>query len=175
MKEFLGLKDGDVTRALVCFTDIAGFSRTARSLSLEQIAGLLKKVSSVISAHVDKTSGKVVKYIGDASLLVFPEEDIDKTMCELLSMKREIKKYFESDYPALSITFSAHLGEIVIVRLEPFASLDILGHTVNLASLLGNYARSGGFVISQEVSDRLADTTQGEFRKLDTPAVYVAG
>lgn len=174
MQDFSGLKDGDITTALVCFTDIAGFTRTAKSLSLEQIAALLKRVCSIIAKHVRETSGRVVKYIGDASLLVFAEEDVDGVIRELLSMKREIEDYFESSYPDLSITFSAHIGEIILVRLEPLAGLDIGGDTVNRASLLGNQARGGGFVISREVYERLADATRRRFHRADAQAFYTA-
>ena len=159
---------------MVCFTDIAGFTRTAKTLSLGQIAALLKRVSSIISEHVRHTPGQVVKYIGDASLLVFPEEDVDSTTRELLSMKREIEGYFKAHYPDLSITFSAHLGEIIVVRLEPLADLDILGETVNRASLLGNRARGGGFVISRDVHERLSEATRRLFRAAEVEVVYVA-
>jgi class 3 adenylate cyclase len=174
MKDFLGFQDGDTTTALVCFTDIAGFTRTARSLSLQQSTVLLKRVSSIISEHVGATTGKVVKYIGDASLLVFPEEGIDASMLELLSMKGEIDRYFESDYPDLSIVFSAHIGQIMIVRLVPIDDLDILGDTVNRASLLGNLSRGGGFVISEDVYQRLTETTRRRFHRVDTPVAYTA-
>ncbi len=175
MREYLGLKDGDITDALVCFTDIAGFLRTTRSLSLQEIAQLLQQVSSIIAKHVANTTGRIVKYIGDASLLVFPEEDVDGAIGELLAMKREIEAAFAATYPDLSITFSAHVGQIIIVRLEPLASLDILGDTVNTASLLNNNARNGEFVVSQLVYDRLGEQTRREFRKAVPPTVYVAG
>jgi class 3 adenylate cyclase len=174
MQDFFGWKEGEITRALVCFTDIAGFARTAKSLSLVQIAALLKRVSSIISEHVSQRPGQVVKYLGDASLLVFPEEDVDGTIWELLSMKREIEGYFEARYPDLSITFSAHVGKVIVVRLEPITDLDILGETVNRASLLGNRARGGGFVISRDVHERLSDTTRRQFRAAEVEVAYVA-
>ncbi|UCF96613.1 MAG: adenylate/guanylate cyclase domain-containing protein [Spirochaetaceae bacterium] len=175
MKDFMGLKDGDTASALVCVTDIADFTRTASSLSLEGIAGLLKQVSSIIARRITNTGGRVVKYIGDASLLVFPQEDVDGSIRELLSMKQEIEEYFASTYPALAITFSAHLGQIIIVRIEPFENLDILGHTVNTAWRLGARAQRGGFVISQPVYDALEETTRVRFHRITPQAVYVAG
>jgi len=174
MKEYLGLEDGDITTALVCFTDIAGFVRTVRSLSLEQIAALLRRVSSIISQHVGDAPGEVVKYIGDASLLVFPPENLDGTIRRLLSMKREIEIFFESNYPDLSITFSSHFGEIILVRLEPLAELDILGDTVSRAFLIGSQVQGGNFVISKEVFERLSAATRGQFRDVDVGMVYTA-
>jgi class 3 adenylate cyclase len=174
MQEYLGLKDGDITNALVCFTDIARFTLAAKSLSVQQIARLLKQVSSIIAGHVAKTRGRVVKYIGDASLMVFPEEDVDTAIGELLAMKREVEEALTAVHPDLAITFSAHLGEIIIVQLEPFSSLDIMGDSVNLASRLNNQARGGGFAISQQVYERLSDKTRLVFKKNVPPAVYLA-
>jgi class 3 adenylate cyclase len=116
----------------------------------------------------------VVKYIGDASLLVFPEEEVDGAVRELLAMKGAIERYFALRYPDLSITFSAHLGEIIIVRLEPFSGLDILGDTVNSASRLGRQARGGGFAISREVYARLSEATRRRFRSAEDEGVYLA-
>lgn len=174
MKNFFSLKDGDTLTALVCFTDIAGFARTAKSIPSEEMVQLLKSVCSIIARCIGKTNGQVVKYIGDASLLVFPERDIDENVRELLRLKHEIEDYFRSNYPSLSITFSAHLGEITIAQLEPFDTLDILGDTVSTASLLGKIPHRGGFVISHQVFERLDEKTQGEFRQHAPPAVYVA-
>ena len=175
MKELLGCKDGDILGALVCFADVAGFARTARSLSLPQIAALCKRISSIVVGHVGNTRGQVVKYIGDASLLVFPEEDADTGVRELLAMKRELDAFLRSEHPALSAAFSVHLGQIIIVDLEPVAALDILGNTVNIASYLGTCARGAGFIISQEVYERLSEETRAGFQKQPPTAVYVAG
>ena len=109
MQDFSGLKDGETTIALVCFTDIARFTHTAKSLSLQQTAALLKRISAIISKYVGRTTGRVVKYIGDASLLVFPQEYVNAVIRELLAMRREIEEYFGSHYPDLSITFSTHI------------------------------------------------------------------
>jgi class 3 adenylate cyclase len=174
MRDLSGFKDGDTSAALVCFTDIAGFARTAETLSLRQISALLKRVSSIISKHVGAAAGRVVKYIGDASLLVFPEQDVQGSVLELLSMKREIEEYFGSSYPNLAITFSAHFGQIIHVSLEPFTELDILGDTVNRAWLLGNRAERGGLVISREVYERLGEPARSRFRLSDSPDTYAA-
>jgi class 3 adenylate cyclase len=174
MKEFLGCRDGDILSALVCFADVAGFARTARSLSLPQIAALCKRISSIVVGHVGNTRGQVVKYIGDASLLVFPEEDADAGVRELLAMKRELDAFLRAEHPALSVSLSAHLGQIIIVELEPIAGLDVLGNTVNIASYLGTRARGAGFVISQEVYERLSEGTRAGFQKQPPAAMYVA-
>jgi class 3 adenylate cyclase len=175
MKELLGCEDGEKTTALVCFTDIAGFARRAETLSLESIAGLLKRVGSIISRCMRSTAGQVVKYIGDSSLLVFPEDDTERSVRELLTMKREIEEYFSSDHPQLAITFSAHVGEIIAVRLEPIEAMDVLGNTVSTASILGRRARAGDFVISHAVYEKLGEDTRAEFLRHEPLPVYVAG
>lgn len=170
----LGLQDGEIGTAMVCFTDIAGFARAAESLPLEGIAGLLKHVCAIIARRVVGTTGAVVKYIGDASLLVFPEGDVDRSVRELLGAKQEIEEYFVESHPDLRITFSAHVGEIVVVRLDPIQALDVLGDSVNLASVLGRRAQGGSFVISRQVHQRLGSETRAEFVERAVPPVYVA-
>jgi class 3 adenylate cyclase len=121
------------------------------------------------------TTGRVVKYIGDASLLVFPEGSVEEAIRELVSMKREIESYFKAEHPGLAITFSAHVGEVIIVRLEPVEGLDILGDTVNRASRLGSRGRRGSFVISRDVYERLDGETRKRFQKAEPEVVYTAG
>jgi class 3 adenylate cyclase len=104
----------------------------------------------------------------------FPEEEVEIAIRELLSLKREIEDFFESNYPDLSIAFSTDIGELIIVCLEPFTDPDILGETVNRASRLGNNARGGGFVISREVYERLGEATRRRFRRIGTHEAYTA-
>jgi class 3 adenylate cyclase len=118
--------------------------------------------------------GRVVKYIGDASLLVFPEQEVRTAVGELLAMKREIEDYFASDYPALALTLSADLGKIIVVELEPIAAADVLGHTVNTACRLGVGIERGGFAVSQAVYERLGDELRNRFQVRSFPKVYVA-
>jgi hypothetical protein len=89
-------------------------------------------------------------------------------------MKGEIETEFKTRYPELSITFSADIGQIILVRLEPLSGLDILGETVNRTFLLGRRAMDGDFVISSEVYRRLAGSTQRRFRPVEIETIYAA-
>ena len=67
--------DAPVERdCLVGFADIAGFVRLARELSSMEVFHLLSDWYMLVGDVTGDAGGRVVKFIGDAALLVFPEE-----------------------------------------------------------------------------------------------------
>ena len=61
-------------RLVACVADIAGFMRAAKGRSNLDTFRMLDEFYHLAEEVVAEAGGKVVKYIGDAALIVFPED-----------------------------------------------------------------------------------------------------
>lgn len=80
--------------SLIAFADIQGFLRIDKSIS-DPVAlfDLLNEIARAAVNCVAKTSGEVVKFIGDAILLIFPGDDVDVGVGCLLELKAQIDHF----------------------------------------------------------------------------------
>ncbi len=174
MKDFQNVADGEKIPALICFTDITGFARTARTSGTDAVVRMLRDLTGMIADHLDPTPGWIVKYIGDASLIVFPDEWVDQGVNALLKLKKTCDAYFTDRSMPNRITFAMHFGEITVVKLPPMQNMDILGDAVNTTARLEGGTSKGRFVISPQVFRKLKPETRKIFHKFTPPVVYHA-
>lgn len=162
---------------LIAFADIQDFLRIDRSIS-DPVAlfDLLNGVAHVAVNCVAKTSGKLVKFIGDAILLVFPGDDVDVGVGCLLELKAQIESLLSQRGFTNRLRITAHFGEAAVGLLgeEPNKRLDILGHAVNVASILGRGEHGGRLIISPQAFRRLSSSGRRVFHKYTPPIVYLA-
>jgi class 3 adenylate cyclase len=174
MHPFDDFQSGDVTEALVCFADIAGFARFSRGRDAREVAMFLVAVAEESAKVVAGTSGRIVKYIGDASLIAFPAEDADVGVRTLLRLKQGVDAVLESRGHHGRLACSAHVGPVSLVRLPPVDQPDVLGETVNIAAMAGAGHGSGRFAVTPQVFRKLAPATRKAFHKFTPPIVYLA-
>ncbi|MCA8925064.1 MAG: helix-turn-helix domain-containing protein [Planctomycetes bacterium] len=133
----LGRKErlGDTFPAAVFVSELAGFARDAVDTSPRDVAlrtnGVLHPVTEALLAF----DGVPVKYTGDGLLGFFSGPTHAKRALDAALRARKV-----CDSPALTI--AVHQGEIFLGKLghPDYASLDILGDTVNTAFLLLQWA-----------------------------------
>ena len=174
MQNFTTIKDGHKISALICMTDITGFARLSRSEDMETVYTILKDIAVISSKKIEETPGKIIKYIGDAALIIFPDGFVDEGVRVLLDFNAELEGYFKHKGYSNKVTFSLHFGEVILGRLPPFDSLDVFGDTVAIAFMLDRGAHSGRFVISPQVFRKLKPETRKRFHKFTQPVVYLA-
>ena len=66
--------DGDVIDAVILFCDLRGSSKLAEFYNLSDFLGVLNDYYDVTAGAVIDGGGEVLRYIGDASLAIFPIE-----------------------------------------------------------------------------------------------------
>lgn len=64
--------DGDVIEAVILFCDLRGSSKLAEHYDLDGFLGVLNEYYDVTAGAVLDGGGEVLRYIGDASLAIFP-------------------------------------------------------------------------------------------------------
>ena len=119
------------------------------------------------------TAGCVIKYLGDASLIVFPGDHVDEGVITLLELHETLgRELSRPDFPA-ALHCGAHYGELFGVQLPPLDAPDVLGAAVNIAATIERRGR-GKVVISTEAFRKLEADTRKRFHRHREPEVYLA-
>lgn len=71
--------DADIINAALWFSDLRNFTHLTETLAANQILELLNEYFEFVSAAVTARGGEILRFIGDAMLIVFP---IDENMCD---------------------------------------------------------------------------------------------
>lgn len=162
---------------LVSFMDIQGFLGIAQKLKdpLDQFS-LLSGFARMVIHDVESTSGRVIKFIGDSALVVFPEEAVDQGVKTLLALKARLEGYLSEKGFANRLRITAHFGEVAIGLLGEghCRQLDILGDSVNTAAMLERAGHGGRLVISPQAFRKLSPSTRKLFHRFTPPQVYLA-
>jgi class 3 adenylate cyclase len=162
---------------LVCFMDIQNFLAISHDVSDPlKLFDLLNAMARSIIEEVEGTPGLVIKFIGDACLIVFPEDAVDAGVGILLSIKAKVEKLLSNlGYPN-RLRVTAHFGEAAIgpYGFGRHIRMDVFGDCVNTAAMLGRGEHKGRLIISPQAFRKLSPQTRKKFHKHTPPIVYLA-
>ncbi|HET6745848.1 MAG TPA: adenylate/guanylate cyclase domain-containing protein [Candidatus Limnocylindria bacterium] len=139
-----GLRSQREQYPAMCFLDITGYTRLTQEQGDEAAAGLATKLSRLVQRTSLQFGGRAVKWLGDGVMLHFP--DPGQGVVAALEMVGGA-----SDVGLPPAHVGLHSGPVI------FQEGDFYGQTVNMASRIGEYARPGEVLVSQEVVDAAAD------------------
>jgi class 3 adenylate cyclase len=162
---------------LISFMDIQGFLGIAQAQhDLTKLFDLLNNWAGIIIKDVERAHGRVVKFIGDACLIVFAEEDADLGVQTLVSLKAKAEAFLREQGFKNRIKVTGHVGEAVMGAFGTgnCTSIDVFGDSVNIASTLERSDHHGRFVLSPQAFRKLSPSTRKLFHKYTPPVVYVA-
>ncbi len=136
-QEATEFKSGKRKLAAIIFTDIVGYTRTMEQ-DEKRALGWLEQQRGIIYPLVEKRHGRVLKEIGDGTLIMF-DSAISAVWCavEIQNAVRAVE--------GLRLRIGAHIGDVVLEKD------DILGSGVNIASRIESSASPGGISISEDV------------------------
>jgi adenylate cyclase len=141
-------KLGGETRVVtIMFTDIAGFSTIAESMSSEDLVGHLGEYLGTLSDVILQSGGTVDKFIGDAVMAFWgapvlnPDHAVAACLavCRCRQHLRELRPaWLASGRPAFQTRFGLHTGEVIVGNIGSPARMNytVIGDAVNLASRL---------------------------------------
>ena len=163
------IKRGSTRRieAGIVFCDVRGFTAMSERLGAEKVVAVVNRVFAEVEAEARPRGGEILKFIGDAMLLVFPVEgrspaEVAEAVVQTAqrSLARVEALTTELELP-LGLGFGAHLGEVVQGNVGTPERLDftVMGPAVNLASRLESLCKPLG---AQAVfSTQVAEHVQG--------------
>jgi class 3 adenylate cyclase len=89
MVSLTDIREPVTTDFLIGFTDLRAFLRVAKELQTSsRLFAFLDELAECMATVVSESSGRILKYIGDAALIVFPGDDADAGIRTLLELKR---------------------------------------------------------------------------------------
>ncbi len=162
--------DGPIqANALVALCDCSGFTQSSKGRSSAELFADLNDFYLLIEDAILAAGGLVVKFMGDAALIVFPEELADQGIMALLALKASVDAWIQHRAIGNSLHVNVHYGEVTLGRMGRSGTLDVIGETVAIAATLG----SRGFGLSQQAFRQLTPEHRQVFRKLMPPVIDV--
>jgi adenylate cyclase len=184
--------DADVINAALWFSDLRNFTHLTETLATEQVLKLLNEYFELVAAAVTARGGEILRFIGDAMLIVFP---IDDNMCEQTACNAAIDAAIDAQSTLLSLNHrrrrhgeaqiefgvGLNIGEVIYGNVGSPDRLDftVMGPAVNRTARLESLTKNLGcnILFSQKFAE-LVDTPseylgQHEMKGIAEPqAVY---
>jgi class 3 adenylate cyclase len=156
---------------LISFIDLTQYQTQARKSSDAQLAETMNEFYGLITIAIHQAGGRVVKFIGDAALLVFPQEKIDEGVAALLSLKTRLDAWLSAQGWASRLVVKAHFGTVIAGLFGPKEEqrFDVIGKEVNTTATL----ESSGLALSAELFRRLSPQMRTHFKKHTPPITYI--
>lgn len=165
------LAERTAVNVLVAFADLTGFSAQAARVSDQEVADTLDGFYERTGARVAAAGGTLVKFIGDAALMVFASDDADRGVTALLDLKEEADRYLAASGWPCHVHVKIHHGEVIA---GPFGAagakrFDVIGKQVNTCAMLD----STGVALSVEAFRALSPAVRQRFKKHTWPVTYI--
>jgi class 3 adenylate cyclase len=163
------LKQGDrqiadqVSNVSVLFSDLDQFTKLTKSMSPQDVVGLLNEMVTAFDEMADKYGLEKIKTIGDGYMAVcglsLPRLDHDKRTVDFaLEMLAYVSRFsYEKDL-YLDLRLGINSGDVVAGVIGKNKLLyDVWGDTVNIANRLKSACPAGSIFVSEDICSRLHD------------------
>jgi adenylate cyclase len=161
---------GEKKEIAVVFTDIVGFTTLAEKTEVNQLMPLLEDYYDEISRVLLSHNAIIDKYIGDAVMAFWLQEDLENETCReacrcLLDCKKALhlfnNKRLEKNLPPFLTKFGLDFGTAIVgnigtaERINYTAIGDVVNSAARLQVLNSKYGTE--IIISEAVKERLSD------------------
>ncbi|MEH6470896.1 MAG: adenylate/guanylate cyclase domain-containing protein [Halopseudomonas sp.] len=175
--------DGELIEAVIWYCDMRDSTAITESLNHQQLLKLLNQYFEIINAAVTEHGGEVLRFIGDAMLVVFPsgsrslKEASEAALRAARTAHENVNKVNPSltkqGFPAIRYGLGLDVGEVIYGNIGAPNRLDftVMGAAVNRAARIENLTKQTGCstLVSETFAKLLPTRVQfeGDF--------YVAG
>ena len=153
---------------LIVFADITRFMVNSRSTPDVALAELLDRYYRHADGLVATAGGRVVKFMGDAFLAVWPEAAPARGGGAVRPEAGHRRVVGGEGWDS-RVVLKAHFGRAIIGPFGGDARLDVIGNEVNVAATLPARTVS----LSAEAFRRLESDRRRGFKKHSAPVVYI--
>jgi class 3 adenylate cyclase len=154
---------------LVAFCDFSRFLQSTKGRTSAELFADLNDFYLLTDDAVQAAGGLVVKFMGDAAMVVFPEELADQGIMALFDLKASVERWLQDRPIGNSLHVNVHFGEATLGPMGRAGHLDVIGETVHIAATLG----SRSFAISQQAFRQLTPEHRQLFHKFTPPVMYL--
>jgi len=158
-------------KLLVAFFDLSRFMRDVRNLSSPDLFALMSDYYEFVGDIIEKGNGTVVKFIGDATLVVFEEDQVDTGVLTVKSLKEQGDAWLANRGLGARHIVKMHFGPVTCgpIGTKNEKHFDVFGDTVNIAATLS----TNHLAITPQVFRKLSSETRKHFKKHTPPITYI--
>ncbi len=153
--------DGTVT---ILFTDIENSTAVNSEIGDKRWVKLLEAHDDLVKTYVDRHRGHVVKSQGDGYMVVFPTPELalgaSIGIQRALSAKRQRSRRLRRT--PIRVRIGLHTGTAIE------RDGDLFGRNVAMAARVAALADGGDILVTEEIAEVLADSTEFSFIEDDT-------
>lgn len=151
--------------------DLSGYFRYSLTRSDREIATLTGDYYEFVGDLIADGGGTVIKFMGDAALLVYPVSEADRAVNNLLQLKHDGDAWLAKRKVLCENIIKAHVGKVLC---GPFGTraekrFDIFGMAVMETFKMTSH----GLAISPELFRKLKPNTRRAFKKHTPPITYI--
>jgi adenylate cyclase len=159
------------TKLVLVSADLAGYTRCAAALDAMSVARFLDAWYRACAIIIRQHSGRVIKFIGDGVLAVFPEERAVDAVDACEQMIEAVRAMRGEHGMKVELGANVHVAVVAEGDYGPDDDrrYDVLGSGVNHLFLMGGAA---GIRISEPVYRSLPNERRGPWAKYRPPATY---
>jgi adenylate cyclase len=165
------LPPGAKTETLgVAFFDLSRFDEWTSSDQDAAVAVFLSGFYVLAADHIEGGGGRIVKFMGDAGLAVFPVDSAEEAIFALGDLTEAARRLAREHGLDAYLNVSVHVGPVVAGEFGPPGQVryDVIGKTVNIAARLGRR----GVTLSAQAFRCLSPEGRKRFEKITRPITY---
>jgi class 3 adenylate cyclase len=123
---------------VIAFVDLARFQIASRRVKDETLAEIVQDYYERVSDGVKGTGGRVVKFMGDGALVVFPVDRASQAARSLMLLKQEVDTRMAKRKFPTAMVARVHVGEVIAgdFGAKGDKRFDVIGTAVNRAASL---------------------------------------
>jgi class 3 adenylate cyclase len=120
---------------------------------------------------MDRSGGRVIKYMGDGAMLCWPPQRADDALASLVALRAEVKAWAAAEGWETALIVRLHCGTVIAGDFGPagHAQFDLLGNAVAVAARLQAQTIS----VSADAFRRLSPESRQLLKKHTPPVVYI--
>jgi class 3 adenylate cyclase len=156
---------------LIAFADLARFMVQSQRRDDAELAAGLDAFYRLIAAVVTGAGGRVVKFMGDAALIVFPADRVERGVAALLELKDATDRLMTERGWDCRLMVKAHFGTAMTGAFGPPGAehFDVIGRAVGTAATL----EGTGVTLSVSAFRQLGPELRQRFKKHTPPVTYI--
>lgn len=116
---------------IVGLADITGFAKACRHKPDLEVFHTLNTFYNLVGQVLEPTDGRIIKFMGDAALVMFPQHQPRQAMAALQKMVDHAAAMLAEFDDQCTLRFKAHVGPVAMGPMGPDQRFDIIGGTLN--------------------------------------------
>jgi adenylate cyclase len=158
------------TPLLIVFLDFTRFDVQSQSVDDSEIAETLQTYYEQVGEAIASAGGDIVKFIGDATMVVFSEDKVDTAVRTLMEHRIAADRFMADRGWECRLHVKAHFGNAIAGEFGTKGNkrFDVFGRAVNAAARL----KTNGFTLSNEAYQKLSPELRRQFKE-HAPSTYI--